>query len=66
MSYRLSVFYWNILLITQQAEEVVSAIKIAKAFDVPLSTRGGGHGYTCQGSKSGMIIYIYELKWMVL
>jgi FAD/FMN-containing dehydrogenase len=42
-----------------QPEEVVQAIKIAKAFDVPLSTRGGGHGYTCQGAKSGIYMDVY-------
>ena len=40
----------------EKAAEVASAISIAKTFDVPLSTRGGGHGYTCQGSKHGGIM----------
>ena len=29
---------------------------IAQIFDISLSTRGGGHGYTCQGAKAGGIM----------
>lgn len=39
-----------------KAAEVASAILISKTFDMSLSTRGGGHGYTCQGSKHGGIM----------
>ena len=36
--------------------EVVEAIRIAQAFNISLSVRGGGHGYTCQGAKAGGIM----------
>ena len=39
-----------------KVEEVADAIKTANRFDAALSIRGGGHGYTCQGSKAGGIM----------
>jgi FAD/FMN-containing dehydrogenase len=39
-----------------QDAEVAGTIKIANAFGAEISVRGGGHGYTCQGSKLGSVM----------
>ena len=39
-----------------QDAEVARTIKIANLFGTEISVRGGGHGYTCQGSKLGSVM----------
>lgn len=31
----------------------MSAVLMSSSLQIPLSVKGGGHGYTCQGTKKG-------------
>ena len=39
-----------------QISDIVNAVLLSQKLKVPLSVRGGGHGYTCQGVNSKGIV----------
>ena len=45
------------IIVPESAEDVSIIIKAANDYKLPISVRSGGHSYTCQSIKTGMVIF---------
>ena len=47
--------YPDVIVVPKSAADVSKIVQIARFYNVPISVRSGGHTYTCQSIKSGII-----------